>query len=189
MNFDVKLEQKLKSAVLKYLEKGRPNWDVPHTLAAVHWIKELLKHEIGDPKILITTIYLHDIGYANKLKKGYGFQDNQLVRPDHMVHGEILAKKILKKIGGYTEDEIKKIAHLVKIHDELDKIDTPEVQLVFEADSIASIDVERVKPNFDKKNYLEFLDFFEKERVPRFKTKIGKKFLKKVLEKAKRYFE
>ena len=153
MNFNPKLEEKLKSAVLKYLKRGRPDYDIPHTLACVYWMKKLLKHETGNQKILVTAIYLHDIGYVNKLKKGYGHQDNKLVKQNHMVHGEKIAKAILAEIGGYDKKEIKKIAHLVRIHDELNKINTLEDQLVFEADSLSLIDVERAKPNFDRKNY------------------------------------
>lgn len=189
MEFDAEAEQKLKIAVSDYLKKGRTDWDFLHSLACVYWMKELLKHEAGSLKLLITAAYLHDIGYSGKFKAHYSFQDNEAVKHDHMVHGKVLAEKMLRELGNYTENEIKRIAHLVRIHDELDKIRTQEAQLLFEADSLASIDVERVKPTFDKKNYSEFLDVFEKKRVPRFKTKKGKEILKKLLKKAKNYFK
>ena len=71
-------------------------------------------------------------------------------------------------------NEIKKITHLVRIHDELDKIKTHEEQLVFEADTFGQIDVERNPPNFDKKSGLEYLDQeFEKKRTSFLKTSFG----------------
>ncbi|KYK26037.1 hypothetical protein AYK26_01155 [Euryarchaeota archaeon SM23-78] len=79
----------------------------------------------------------------------------------------------------------------MKLASELeDKIKTGDEQLVFEADSLAQIDVERVKPTFTKEDYLKFLEeYFEKDRVPLFKTKTSKKYLKELLPKAKAYFD
>ena len=59
------LEPEVKSIALKILEQGRGDWDVPHTLAVVYWMKKLIKKEGGDPKILVTAAYFHDIGYID----------------------------------------------------------------------------------------------------------------------------
>ncbi len=75
MSLDAKTEEKLKSEVLRYLEMGKPEWYIPHTLASVFWMRKLIESEGGDERILVTTMYLHDIGYYALLKKGYGFDD------------------------------------------------------------------------------------------------------------------
>lgn len=188
MDLDARLEKKLKSKVMEYLKKGKPGWDVPHTLASVYWMRKLIEIEGGNERILITTMYLHDIGYYSLLKKGYGFDKLMASKKAHMIRGAEESKKILKELG-YSPSEIKQVAHLVRVHDNLDKLSTRDEILVMEADGLAQVDTTRVTPNFDKKDYLRFLDHFEKERASRFKTKTGKKFLNKLLRGAKRYFK
>ncbi|MFH1398700.1 MAG: HD domain-containing protein [Candidatus Woesearchaeota archaeon] len=184
-----KVELRLSRLSTRYLIKGRPDWDVPHTHAVVIWIKKLMDKNTYDENILIPAAYLHDIGYSDQFTKGYSFADNQVKKPDHMIRGELIAGKILREIGGFSEDEITKIIQLVRTHDDLDSITaTPEGQLLFEADSLTSIDVERVKPNFDKENYGEFLASFERTRAPLFKTEKGKKALLELMKKARDYF-
>jgi len=179
MNFDKGLEEKLKSVVLKYLEKGKPGWDIPHTLASVHWMRKLIEKEGGDEKILVTTMYLHDIGYP-KMEKGYKWEDVLKAKAMHGKEGAEIGKRILKKIGGYSDEEIKRIAYLVETHDELDKLSDIDEILVKEADGLAQIDTDRIVHNLDKESHKKFLDDFKKRRFPTFKTKTGKKFLNKL---------
>ncbi len=189
MDLNAGLEEKLKNEAIKYLDKARPNWDIPHTMATVYWMKKLLVYEEGDPKILISTMYLHDIGGANILnKKNLSFESQEQLKQKQMDNGIKLSKIILSEIREYSTEEIEKIVYLVGTHDNLDKItSSPDGQLVFEADSLGQINVDRVTPTFSKKDYIRFLDFFEKEKASRFKTKAGKKFLSKLLQRAKQY--
>jgi HD superfamily phosphodiesterase len=188
MKLDPELEKKLKSKALEYLKKGKPNWDIPHTLAAVYWMRKLIEKEGGNERILVTTMYLHDIGYYGLFpKKGYKFEEVMASKPAHAKRGAEASEKILKQLK-YTPSEIKQITHLVRIHDELDKLSTRNEILVMEADCLAQIDTKRVKPNIDKENHLKFIEHFEKDRIPRFRTKTGKKFLKKLFKKTKNYF-
>jgi len=191
MELDNKLEQKLKSVAIKYLERGRPNWDVPHTLACVYWMKELLKHESGNPKILVTAMYLHDTGGADLFNESHNTHGSQKeLKEEQMKRSKVISEKILYEIGGFSKDEINRILYLVSVHDNITEItSSQDGQLVFESDSLGQIDRDRVKPTFSKKDSLKFLDFFEQERVPYYKTEIGKKFLNQLLPEAKRYCE
>ena len=104
------LEQKLKSSALKYLERGRPKWDVPHTLACVFWMKELLKYEKGNPKILISTMYLHDIGGADLFDESHNTHGSQEeLKSEQMKRSKEISAKILNEVGGFSEDETNKI--------------------------------------------------------------------------------
>lgn len=188
MNLDQLTEKKLKEYALFYMKQARPDFNVPHFYAAVFYMKKLIKVEKGDKKILLPAIYLHDIGYAGMLSGKYTFEDNKKVKGEHMVVGAIMSQEILKKLNVFSKDEIRRICYLVKIHDNLLKIKGHEAQLVFEADSLAQIDRDRVKPNFDKESYKQWLDDFLEKRVPLFKTKTGNKFLNKLLPKTKSYF-
>lgn len=188
MNFNKNLEERLKSKVMVYLEKGKPGWDIPHTLTSVYYIKKLIKKEGGNPKILITTMYLHDIGYCGLFKKGYGFENVMGNKSEHMKRGADEAEKILRELGSYNGNEIRQIVHLIEVHDKLDELITHDEILVMEADSLAQIDVKKVKPTFNGEDHLKFLQHFENDRIPRFKTKTGRELLDKLFERAKNYF-
>jgi len=180
------IEEKLKSKALKYLAKSRPEWDIPHTLASVNWIKKLIEAEGGNEKILVSAMYLHDIGYAF-LKKGETVKQTMSVKTEHMSFGGREAKKILSKLD-YSSDEIEKIVHLVETHDKLDKLNSVEEIMIMEADSLAQIDIDRVKPNYTKNEYSKYIEeHFKPERIPKFKTNAGKKFLKELLVKLEKY--
>ncbi|MBW2993190.1 HD domain-containing protein [Candidatus Woesearchaeota archaeon] len=185
MKLNKKLEEKLKARVLVHLKNGRRGWDVQHTLAAVYYMRKLIEKEGGNEKILVTAMYLHDIGYPQFDKK-YTFDEVMKSKPEHSIIGAEKAEKILNELD-YTADEIKKIVHLVKIHDELTKISTADEIKVMEADSLGMIDWEMVSITYDKESIIKFMEYFERERVPRFKTKTGKKLLKKLFKKAEEY--
>ncbi len=188
MKLNKELEDKIKKEALKYLEQGKEYWDAPHTLAAVDWMRKLIEKEGGNEKILVTTMYLHDIGYMNKA--GYGFDD--IMKDTKLNHEEIGAReagKVLEKTGGFSPEEIKQIVHLVRYHDHLDNIDTHEKQLVMEADSLAAINWTRVKPTFSKEDTARYLEHFKKIRVNKFRTETGKKFLKILMKKAEDYLK
>jgi len=182
---DKTLENKLKKEVKKYLEFGRKGWDYPHTLACVYWMKQLLKTEKGNSKILVSSIYLHDIGYSGLFEKSNSDNPDEVtnMKKEHMKRSFKISKKILGEIKGYSKKEIEKICYLVKIHDEVDKIKTKEAQLVFEADSLGQIDTKRAPPTYSKKNLKKYFIKFFNKRAPNFKTKTGRKYLKKLLAK------
>jgi HD superfamily phosphodiesterase len=187
MKLDAKLEQKLLNKVTPYLKKGRPGWNLPHTLAAVYWIKELINTESGDEKILVSTMYLHDIGYAELFGQGYTWEKMAASKPDHMKYGAIEAKKILENLGGYSDKEIDKIAFLVEGHDDLPKEKGFNEQIVFEADSLGMIDIERCgNGTLTDEDYMRFIASFEKKRLPRLKSKLAKKSVGPLLEIAKK---
>lgn len=188
MKLDKALENKIKKVSLFYMEKGRPGWNVPHLYAAVFYMKKLIKLEGGDERILLSAIYLHDIGYAGLLNKGYTFRDNDKVKKDHMIKGAKMSKKILNDFKVFSKDEIKEICRLVKYHDNLKKINDFNSQMVFEADSLAQLDKKKVKPTFNKKDYRIWINKFNKKRAKMFKTKTGKYYLRKLLPIAKNYY-
>ena len=182
----MKLDKKTEAKALVYLENGKKGWDVPHTLTAVHYMRKLIEKEGGDEKILVSAMYLHDIGYP-KSKKGYTFEDTMHVKSLHAEIGAKESEKILKELGGYSPEDIRQITHLVRVHDEVEKLLTKNEILVMEADSLAQIDYDKITPNFNKENLLKFFDYFKESRMPRFKTKTGKKLLKKLFKKANEY--
>jgi len=191
MKLDKKTEVKIKKEALKFLKRGKPNWDVPHTLCAVKWMKLLIAHEGGDERTLIPAIYFHDTGYPT-LQKNYNFDQLMSVKRSRANNHAKIAAKIVKEIFPkyhFTKKEINRIAYLVGNHNIHDNIIETDRQLVFEADGLAIIDVKAVKPNFDKKNYLRFLKEYYQERKKYMKTKTGKKYLKDLMKEVKKYLK
>ena len=188
MKLNQDLEEELKSRVMMYLEKGKPAWDIPHTLASVYWMKRLIEKEGGNEKILVSVMYLHDIGYSGLFKKEYEFGEVMASKPLHMKRGAEMSEIILTELG-YSSLDIEQIVHLVKVHDELEKLSSHDEILVMEADCLGQIDTDRIKSTLSKKGNSEFISHFEKERVPRFKTDSGKTFLNELLVKAKKYYQ
>jgi hypothetical protein len=159
-----------------------------HTMAAVSWMKQLIKKEGGNERILITAIYLHDVGYPEALnQKKNDFDSHKSAKALHMEIGARIAKDILGGMN-FNSEEINEITHLISVHDKYELLSTFNEQLVFEADSLSVIDRERVKPDFSKEDYQKFLEFYEKNQILLFKTKTGKEALKKLWPIAKNYF-
>ncbi|MDD4333222.1 MAG: HD domain-containing protein [Patescibacteria group bacterium] len=184
MKLNPKIEKIIKEESMKLLEKCKVNWDIPHTLDTVKWMKKLIKNEGGNEKILITTMYLHDTGYP--YLKNYNFSELIKSKENHATIAAENAKYILNKLN-FTKKEIACIAHLIKYHDKHKNIKTKDRQLVMEADALAKIDWYIVKPNLDKANTQKYFDYYKKECLPHFKTQTGKKLIKTILSRAENY--
>ncbi len=193
-----KLFKQLEGEVLGILINGRPNWDIPHTLASVYYMKQLLKNEKADlaplkgyakasRKILISTMYLHDVGYSDILGDLNNHRIVVGVKKDHMKSGIIIAGPILEKLD-YSKNEIRQILDLIGCHDDLDDLGDDDKQLVFEADSLGQIDIDRARSNLKGADLKRFIEYFEKLRVPKFKTQIGRKYLNELFKKAKEFY-
>lgn len=188
MQLDKKIEGLIKNKALKLLVSGRPNWDKKHTLSTVKWMRELINKEGGNERILIPAMYLHDTGYE-QLPKGYShkFMLKNKRKWDHGKAGASIAEKFLPKLNYFSDNEINKICFLIENHNKHDNINEKDRQLVFEADSFGQIDYENCPPNYDYENLKIFLNTTFKERTGLIKTKTGKKILKELLPKAKKY--
>lgn len=194
MKLSPKTEEKIKKIALSYLEKGKPNWDIPHTLRAVYWMRKLIEREGGNEKILLTAMYFHDIGYP-ELQKDYDFNDLIKSKKNHAKIGAEESEKILKRFDEFSEKDMQEISYLILMHDDKEMFVKSDLevsfnqQLVIEADGLAKIDWYNVKPNFDKKNTKIYFEYFKKRTLPCFRTRTGKMFLKKVIKKAEEYLD
>ncbi len=176
----MKLDKKVEEKLLLYIKKVfvNDNWTLVHTLSAVEIIKQIAKSEGADEKILATTMYLHDIGYGGILSDGYSFSQRIAAKKEHMPVGAKMAKEFLSQIGGFTEEEISKITHLIEVHDNVDALITKDELLVLEADSLAAIDP-KVPFSFSEEDVVKYVGFFLTHRAPKFISKKGKELLEK----------
>lgn len=193
IELDQSLEQKIKEIALEYLKKGKPVWDVFHALKSVEYMKELLKHEGGDARILITATYLLNIGYGlTKIakEKQMDFVTVLKYKQKHAQLGSIEADKILRTLNEFTEEEIKEIVRLVYVHDEWWNHSVKNFKdsfndfMIVEADTLSMIDPD-VPQNFSLKNRKKFIEeSLIPFRAPLFKTAYGKAIFKELLGKA-----
>lgn len=193
---DEKVEQFLRDTIIPDLEKGRSNFDAPHTLEVVGWIKKIMTEhpELNlDQDVLIIAAYAHDWGYSGLFegKDRLNSTDVTNMKPLHM---EIGAKKTVEllrnEIFSFLSDKQReRIVHLVFMHDKIhDLTDTDE--LVFaEADILSGLDVENVKPTFDPESNRKFMESVARRRIPRFVTDFSKKEVERLFKARLAYYE
>lgn len=173
---DPDVEKVLQSVIFPDLAKGRKDFDLPHTQAVVHWMKELLSTlhlSEAQSKILIAAAYSHDWGYIG-LFDGLDSSDIAVVhkmKPLHMERGaRMIAKLLAEKLTTFfTGEEIKQVAHLVRVHDKMEELVSEEEILLMEADTLGMLDVDRVKPTFSKEDNEIFIEReLRGRRLPKF---------------------
>lgn len=147
-------ESIIQKIIFPDLERGRKNFDLPHTKAVVHWIKEILIGEPQlNPKVLITAAYAHDWGYID-MGIGSSMDQVQDAKEQHMRIGATRIKQLLstRLFDEFTPDEVERVSHLVFVHDRLTQVhDDDEIALV-EADTLGALDTDIVKPTFSKED-------------------------------------
>ncbi len=181
----------LQTTILPDLEKGRKNFDRPHTEAVVFWMKELLE-KINSPTcdqlVLITAAYAHDWGYIG-LFDGIDSSDINVVhkmKPLHMERGSLLIKMLIdEKLNKYfTSEQAELVAHLVYMHDRIEKLATEPEILLMEADTLGMLDTDRVKPTFSKADNTVFISReLQERRLPVFLHPVAKDLAKSLMQK------
>ena len=125
----------LRKTILPDLDKGRKDWDRPHTETVVYWVKRLLKHIKLDPKVMITAAYAHDWGYVGMFPDRDSYESVQAKKADHMRVGAEKIRFFLtqKLTQAYSKKQIARVAHLVGVHDKLDQLHDDDEIAEFES--------------------------------------------------------
>lgn len=189
-----KAEQILRQLILKDLaNKGRKDYDQPHTEAVVYWLKELLTRLNNpnlDPAVLITAAYAHDWGYAGLFENADSRSLHNIIdrKKLHMQRGaEQIEQLLYQRLNNYFTDQQKmRIIHLVAVHDQVRELKDEDELLLMEADTLGMLDVERVTPTLlpaDEKRFMEHS--IEKLRLPRFVHEEAKEIAEELVEKRK----
>lgn len=161
------VEEVLQQVIFPELLKGRPDFDLPHTKSVVHWMKWLISEMPSSEQkgqnatVLITAAYAHDWGYIG-LFEGVDVANLDLVhkmKPLHMERGaEYITKLIQEKLSEFfSEEEVSRVAHLVRVHDRVEDLHTDDELLLMEADTLGMLDVSMVVPTFSKEDNDLFL--------------------------------
>ncbi len=170
-------EDEVRDFVLETLAASRGGFNGPHTLAAVYWMKWLLSQYSWMnriEKVLILSIYLHDIGWAaipeESIADQSGIRDK---KAEHMRLGAEMAREylILYLETFVSLAEIEEIVFYVAIHDDLEAVKDATLQgiiFVVMADTLGQIDVDRVVPTLKLAELEKFLTRLDERRRPFF---------------------
>ncbi len=182
-------ESLLQETIFPELEKGRPNWDKPHTQAVVEHLKAIVNHspELNlDFDVLLIAAYAHDWGYAGLFKDGkpLSIDDVNDAKSAHMTIGVKKLTELLKNlIFDFLSSQRKQRAiHLVEIHDKIDQLTDPDELVLMEADTLGGLDIEKVKPSFDPDSNTKYMVGVKNHRFPKFITDYGKMQFEKLYQ-------
>ena len=191
MNYETLLQK----TIFPELEKGRPNWDKPHTQAVVQHLKTIINNspELNlDFDVLLIAAYAHDWGYAGLFKDGkqLSIADVNDAKSAHMTIG---VKKLTKLLSNPTFDFLsserkQRATHLVKIHDKIDELTDSDELVLMEADTLGGLDIEKVKPSFDLDSNTKYMIGVKNHRFPKFITKCGKEQFEKLYQMRADYY-
>ena len=127
--------QKLALAMISY-DNGDPkriqHTTKVHAYASLIGIGEGLDEETQF--ILECAALVHDIGIRASEKK-YGYQNGKLQEQE----GPAVARDLLIKIGGYTEEQIERICWLVAHHHTYHASEDVDYQILIEADFLVNL--------------------------------------------------
>ncbi|MCL4374419.1 hypothetical protein M1523_01005 [Patescibacteria group bacterium] len=189
-------ERLIADAILPQLYLGRSRFDHDHTVAVVYWIKWLIKKiSLGQiyKRILITAAYAHDWGYAGLFREKEGESLDKITQKKalHMRRG---ARKIghflrTRCSSYFTADQIRRIVHLVAVHDNIEALATEDEIILMEADTLGMLDSARVKPTFSYADNEKFMkEQFYGRRLLHFRHQCAKQAALKLVEQRQRFY-
>jgi hypothetical protein len=147
-------ESILEKYIFPDLLRGREGFDLPHTKAVVHWIKQIALSEPQlNAKVLVAAAYAHDWGYIDMgLGKDASIDQVHDAKEQHMLVGsKRIAALLTQKCGDeFSADEIDRVRHLVFVHDRLGEVKADDEIALVEADTLGALDTDWVTPTFSK---------------------------------------
>lgn len=130
-----RLELLLDQKIKELFEKSVPRY-YPHTLQVVANMKKIMESSPLDKKVLLTSAYLHDIGYSAPYGKDFvgNIESQKLKIRLHCETGANITRSILTQMK--VEPEIiEKVANLVLVHHQ-EKPKEDYLKLLIEADKV-----------------------------------------------------
>lgn len=192
-----KVEEFLARHIFPELEKGRPVFDVPHTKAVVHHLKEINAHSLSldlDLPVLICAAYCHDWGYSGLFKGGSPIDSLDTVmeaKPKHMILGAEKTSGLLTlEFFSFLDSQQKeRVVHLVAVHDQLDNLSQTDELVLMEADTLGGLDADMVKPTFDFASNERYVRVCRMKRLPLFITDFGKEEFERLYKVREAYYK
>ena len=189
-------EERIWLRAIGFLEQGRPR-DLEHTRSAVANGKILLANEGGDPREVIPTLILHDVGWSC-----VDFSDFIAAPADakkdvdsvhlHMRLGARIASDILRDLE-WDVKAIQRITSIIAVHDIPEKVlalDDLNATLVFEADWLDKYVPARQERYFrvdrDPSSLEEIKAYLETNKTRWFRTRTARELLDRIMSGGER---
>jgi hypothetical protein len=187
-----KMERLLELIIYPDLERGRPNWDKPHTELVVKYVKLLIQNaEVPnlDEAVLIIAAYAHDWGYADLYGAKSKISYNEMLDTKKM-HMQLGAEKIEKLLNNKIFDVLSaeqkaRIVHLVGIHDKISALSAIDELILMEADTLGGLEGNEKFGTLNDKEQVRYINGVKHLRIPKFITEYGKSIAYKFLNKSK----
>ncbi len=128
-------DERLILAMIRY-DEGDPQ-RIQHFIKVYTFATLIAGREGIDPNekhVLETAAIVHDIGIHVSEEK-YGSSNGKYQEQE----GPAEAEKLLRDVGGYSEDQISRVKYLVGHHHTYDHIDGDDYQILVEADFLVNI--------------------------------------------------
>ena len=128
-------DERLILAMIRY-DEGDPQ-RIQHSLKVYTFATLIAGREGIDPNekhVLETAAIVHDIGIHVSEEK-YGSSNGKYQEQE----GPAEAEKLLRDVGGYSEDQISRVKYLVGHHHTYDHIDGDDYQILVEADFLVNL--------------------------------------------------
>ncbi|MBN1169127.1 HD domain-containing protein [Candidatus Woesebacteria bacterium] len=190
-----KIETHLQKVIYPELEKGRPDWDKPHTEAVVYHMRHLMSNieKAINKEVLLIAAYAHDWGYVDLFEEGKPLSNKDISgsKTEHMIKGAEKVKELLEDnfFNFLTEKQKQRISHLVFVHDKLDLLKKTDELLLMEADTLGGLDVNFIKPTFDEKSNERYMQEVKRKRFKLFISKYGKKQFQTLYKLRENYYK
>lgn len=191
----VNWEAKLQEVIFPELEKGRPDFDKPHTQAVVIKIKTIIEQNPQlnlDRNVLVIAAYAHDWGYSGLFEAGKPAQMTEVMeaKKAHMIIGAQKIAELLRQpeFDFLSKDQKARVVHLVSVHDKLNELKDIDELILMEADTLGAADISMVGTTFDYASNLRWTLGVLRKRAPQFITDYAKSEIGRLLAEREKYY-
>ncbi len=184
-------EEQIWLRALAFLEKGRPG-DLEHTRSAVDYGRILLEREGGEPRVVIPTLILHDVGWSCVDFSDFIAAPAEAKKDVESVHlhmrlGAQIAYDVLSDLG-WDVEVVQRISFIIAVHDipkEVLALNDLNATLVFEADWLDKYAPARQGRYFrldtDPSAHEEIKAYLETNKIRWFRTETAKELLVRIM--------
>lgn len=186
-------ERVLAEHIFPELERGRPNWDRPHTISVVAKAIIANSRDIPvDAAVIIIAAYAHDRGYADLFEGGRPASLDRIKqeKPLHMQIGARKLEELLKDeaFSTLTPEQKARAVHLVSVHDRTEELTGNDERILMEADTLGAIDINGVKPTFKQAENAKYLAKTRTNRLAFFLTPYAKEEFERLVKEREEYY-
>jgi HD superfamily phosphodiesterase len=125
---------------------------IGHSAKVARFAEKLLEKEKGDPAVVLTAAYLHDIGAKEAEKK---HQSPDAVYQE--MEGPAVAREILTKLDG-AEALIEEVCDIIGRHHHPRTDETVNFKIVYDADLLANLEEKQRKSNTEPQRLAELIE-------------------------------